>query len=138
MEVGEVQQGEYMVLRNLTPEDIEPLKKIHAEFFSHEFGFHEFFNAQLLQGVVAVSNTNEIIAVGGLRSILEETIIQNKYFDVRDRREAVYKIHQGLLISAGRGGYDGIHAFIQDPKWLNHLRRFGFRETKGRSVICDT
>ena len=127
-----------MILRNLTEKDIPTLQKIHAEFFSHEFNFNEFLDANLICATVAVSNTNEIIAVGGLRVLLEESIIQNKFFDVRDRREAVYKIHQSLLVTAGKNGHTGIHAFIQDPKWLNHLRRFGFRETKGRSIICDT
>lgn len=104
---------------------------------SAEFSLEEFFD-HLYLGLTAVDVTGEIIAVGGVKLILEEVLVQNQDLDIRDRREAGLKLHQALLNFAKLEGYPGVHAFIQDKNWMRHLLRMGFRETVGKSIICDT
>ena len=123
-----------MIIRSLSPNDLEILKKMHKKY-SHEFTFEEFLT-NMVHGVVGVED-NKIVAAGGLKLILEEVLMQDLNMDIRSRRESMYKIHQALLHFASSSGHLGIHAFIQDPNWLRHLKRVGFRDTKGKAIVCD-
>jgi len=102
-----------MIIRSITPDDIERIKQIHAKHYQTEFDLPDLFVG--FDGVFAITNGNDdIITVGGVRPIAEVVAVTDKDFSVRDRREALYKLLDGMTFIAGSKGYDAIHCFVQD------------------------
>jgi len=123
-----------MTLRPLTLEDTNELKEIHRKFFSQEFEFPDFFNNYLSSFVVTDTN-NEILVGGGVRVIAEAVLITNKDFSPKKRREALLTTLQASMFTSNLRGFDQLHAFVQDERWLNHLERIGFRKSKGQALV---
>lgn len=122
-----------MIIRPLGITDKPTLERIHKEFYSDEFSLDDLRN--ILQMYAVVNEDNKIVCIGGIKSIAESILFTDKSFSVRERREALYKLLQAEMFVCNRLGYDELHAFIQDPTWLKHLKRVGFKETKGESVV---
>jgi len=125
-----------MKLRCINYSDEDRLKEIHSKYFSSEFEFPNFFDNFLSSFVVADEN-NEIIAGGGIRPIVEAVIITNKDIEIEKRRLALIEILRMSMFATAVREYKELHAFIQDDKWLRHLKKAGFRETKGRSLVLS-
>lgn len=124
------------MIRNLKLEDIKQIREIHERYYKNEFDFPNFFDKFLSVFVVSDDNDpSKIIAAGGIRTIAEAVIITDKSSPICDRRDALYHMLAAFLCNSGLNGYDSIHAFIQDPKWEQHLKRVGFKPTNGNSLI---
>ena len=124
-----------MEIRVLYPSDIEQLKVIHEKFYKDEFDFPNFYDKFLC--AFTVTDNSHIICSGGVRTITESVIITNKDFDIASKREALYKMLHANMFTVGRCGYNELHAFIQDDNWLRHLKKIGFRNTKGTSLVLS-
>lgn len=125
-----------MIIRSITPSDIERIKRIHERYYKTEFDLPDLFNG--FYGVFAVTDDSEhIITVGGVRPLAEIVAITDKDRSVRDRREALYKLLDGMSFIAGSNGFDSMHCFVQDRIWLNQLLGAGFRHTKGASLLFE-
>jgi hypothetical protein len=125
-----------VITRAIRLEDVDQLKIIHEKFYKDEFEFPDFFN-KFVSSFVVTDDENNIISGGGVRTIIESIILTNKNCSVADRREALYEM---LRVSAGTiklNGYHELHAFIQDEVWMNHLKRAGFVETVGKSLVLS-
>lgn len=118
-----------MNIRELRIQDLEDIQKIHEKYYESEFSLPDFFG-NFLCGFVVEEN-GEIITAGGVKRIAELIFVTDKSKTHRQRRTALYK---GLEISsylAGRNGFDQLHAFIQDEKWLEVMESRGFSRCKG-------
>lgn len=125
-----------MIIRSITPFDIERIKRIHERHYKTEFDLPNLFHA--FHGVFAVTDDSDnIITVGGVRPLAEVVAVTDKDFSVRDRREALYKLLDGMAFIAGNHNYDAIHCFVQDRIWLSQLLEVGFRHTKGTSLLFE-
>lgn len=122
-----------MNIRSILTQDIPRLKELHEKFFKEEFDFPDF--AKQFLCVFTVTDGDDIIVTGGVRPIAESVIITNKDYPIKVRREALNNMLQAHQYVASHYGYDGLHAFIQDTKWKEHLIKIGFRATKGQSIV---
>jgi len=124
-----------MNIRCFNPSDIVKAKYLHTQHFIDEFEFPNFMD---MHGAVVIENdNNEIILIGGLRPISEVIAVTNKDKSTRERREALIKLLQFSLFTGTNFKYDQIHAFVQDKDFIEHLLKFNFRETKGKSLVSD-
>lgn len=126
-----------MNIRCLHSDDIPQLRKIHEKYYSHEFTFDDFISGLIASFTIEDADTGEIITAGGIRPIIECVAITNKDFSVRERRGGLYNLLAASVFAANRHNYNQIHAFIQEDKWLDHLKRVGFRETVGKSLVMN-
>ena len=120
----------------INPNDINQLKQIHDKYFKDEFAFPDFLNGYLSSFVVTDDNDN-IITAGGVRLIAESVIITNKDYDIRDRREALLTMLKYQVITCGKNKFNQLHAFVQDDKWYEHLKRIGFKDSVGKAIVLS-
>jgi hypothetical protein len=125
-----------MKIRAIERNDLTELQRIHSLFYKDEFEFPDFFKNFLCVFVIEDDN-GEIITAGGVRCIAESILITNKDKSARDRIPALYDALQISNYICTHNGYNQLHAFIQDNKWLKQLLKSGFRNTKGQSVVID-
>jgi len=126
-----------MNIRCLHPDDIPQLRRIHEKYYIHEFTFDDFITGIISAFTIEDSDTGEIVTAGGIRPIIECVAITNKDFSVRERREALYNLLAASTFAANRYNYSQLHAFIQDENWLRQLKKTGFRETVGKSLVMN-
>lgn len=122
------------IIRPITDEDISRLKVIHSRYFSKEFDFPDFFT-NFLSSFVVTDNNDDIIVGGGVRVITEAVIVTNKDFSPKKRREALLEIMRASMFTSSLRGFNELHAFVQDEKWLSHLTKIGFRKSKGQALV---
>lgn len=125
-----------MNIRVINVDDINQLRNIHFRYYKDEFEFPNFFD-NFLSSFVVTDRNGKIITGGGVRTIAESIIITNKDWIIDERRKALYEMLTASAFTASSREYKQLHAFVQDEKWLKHLKRVGFRETKGQSLILN-
>lgn len=125
-----------MRVRDFVPSDLDELQRIYDAHFSHEFSFPNFINGFLCRFIVE-NEEGKIITAGGIRTIAESMLITDLDINVKERYCA---LNMALEVSAHfgkRAGFDGLHAFIQNPKWEKRLLKSGFTHTKGKSLVME-
>lgn len=124
-----------MWVRSLEPSDIYKISKIHEKHFEKEFVLPDFLDNYY--AAFSVEDNNGLITVGGVRPIAEVVTITDKDRTPTDRIKALYQVLDISIFIAQSRGFDQLHAFIQDKKWSNRLKRNGFVNTKGESLVLD-
>jgi len=125
-----------MITRRLNPSDINELKRIHEKFFEKEFSFNDLFG-NALSSLVVTDDNDKIIVGGQVVLITEARIITNKDINIEERRRALFAILDHFKMSIASKGFDQLHAFVQDDKWEQHLKKYGFKETKGQALVVN-
>jgi hypothetical protein len=120
----------------MKPEDLKILEEIHKEFYSNEFAFPDF-TKHFLGCFTAYDDENRIISAGGIQLIPEVVLITDKRQSVRTRREALLNILQASMFIADKFQYNQIHVFIQEHGYEEQLKKNGFRNTKGTSLVLN-
>lgn len=121
----------------VTPSDFEEIKRIHYNHFKDEFTLDDFMDPHTLRAWSIRNDDGKIICVGGIRAIVEAVMITDKEFPADERRDAFYKMLEAMMFICRDYGFNQLHAFIQDEKWLRHLKSAKFHETKGRSLVLN-
>lgn len=121
------------VIRAFTPDDIERVRDIHEKHYKTEFDYPKFMDNYICAFVVEIDGS--IVSAGGVRNIAEVVLVTNKDKSVAERRAALYQILDASAFIAGRSNHDGLHAFVQDDGWRQHLKKVGFIETKGQALV---
>jgi hypothetical protein len=121
-----------MRLRALLRRDVSQIENIHKKHFEKEFKIEELYNHHCS---FLVEEDEKIISAGGIRTIMEATIVTDKDVEVSKRREALLMMLKTALDTTKNAGYSELHAFVQDDKWMQHLIRYGFQPTKGKSLV---
>lgn len=124
------------MIRAYHPNDLINLAEIHEKFYKEEFSLPNFMD-EFLMAFTAIENEN-IVAVGGVKNILEIVLLTDKNKLIADKRKALYDIFQASLFTAGKYGYKEICAHIvNDDKWKRHLHKIGFRPLRGEMLTLD-
>ena len=121
------------MVRNIQEEDLHTIYRVWVKHFKSQFEFPDFMKEFLVSFTVECNGN--IIAVGGVKPILESIIIMDKDFSPRARRKALYEILDTSEFIGRRHGFNQLHAFIQEEKYLETLLRRGFELTKGKAVV---
>ena len=124
-----------MIIRSLEATDVELLKEIHEKHWKNEFVLPDFLNKYYC--VFTVEDVDGIITIGGVRPIAECVTVTNKDRDPRIRLEGLFKILDASMFVAQKYDHDQLHAFVQDKRWSNRLKKHGFKQTKGQSLVLD-
>lgn len=122
-----------MNIRLLEAGDIEKIEQIHKKFYDGEFVLP--FNRKLLNKYIVESDDGKIITFGALELNAEVIAITDKDIDIKDRREALYKLYQAMLFEASHFKFDLIQCSVTDPYWERHLKKIGFVESKGKLLV---
>lgn len=122
-----------MNLRSLTASDISELKLIHDKHFSSEFNFPDF--TKFFGTFCILDDDERIILAGGCKPLMEAILITDKDRSVKERKEALL-----MALSTSEGlcnvvGDNQLHAFVKDEFFAKHLRKYGFKNTSGESLV---
>ena len=122
------------MIRCFTPDDLDELRRIHSAHFENEF-----FEPDFLRYLCAFTVEDEkgIITFGGVRHIVECVTVTNKDRNPVDRIKALYQIMDASIFMTKKYGFDQMYVWSQNPKWAKRLRKNGFREPVGQSLILD-
>lgn len=123
-----------MEIRYLEPRDHAQIKYIYDEFFKdmEYVDFYKNFHCAF----VVENEDGRIIAVGGLRPIVEAVVLTDKDMSIRDRREALLRIFEGVKYAAEKLNEPEIHVFAWDPSYITHLvSRMGFKCVEQNKVL---
>jgi len=121
-----------MNIREIRVTDLEQIQEIHERFYKTEFCLPDF-TANFLCAFV-VEHHDRIVLAGGLKKQVELVYVTDKDFSRRERRTALYKGLDVAKYLASRNGYDQLHAFIQDHKWLEVMEKRGFNHCNGTAI----
>lgn len=113
--------------------DIEKLKEIHFKYYK---GFQfpalkNFLNAYIIE------HEDKFVTFGGLEKVLEATCLTDLSLDPQLRATALRKLMRYFKIDADFNGYYQIHSFVTEPRWANRLRKEGFTDCKGESLVLE-
>src|SRR5262245_55203603 len=104
------------MIRQIRFTDLDEIQKVHERHFEKELVLPDFLSDYL--AAYLVEDSEGIIAVGGVRSIAEAVTVSNKDRDPRARIHALYQLLDALSNVSRGVGFDQLHAFVQDPKWI--------------------
>ncbi len=122
------------MIRAIEPEDLGKIKEIHEKYYASEFNLPDF-NKHFINTFVITDIDRGIITVGGIRPILEVVAITDKDKNVKERISALNDLLTISSFIADHDGFDELHCFVQDQVWLKQLKKHGFLETKGKSLV---
>jgi len=125
------------MIRSLLKDDFDKVKEIHEKFYKTEFDLPNFLDKYLCAFAVEDEDTNEVISLGGIRTIVESIVMTNKDFSPRDRRKALLEILAASLHFTEKFKYNQIHAFVQESDWEHHLRKVGFKDINGKGLVLS-
>lgn len=88
---------------------------------------------------VAEDAEGKVIGFVMVRMIAETIMVLDLERNKRDRIEALKELFSGALFESCQLDIDQIHAFVQDPKLSELLKKhFGFKNCEGESLVLDT
>jgi hypothetical protein len=122
------------MIRSLHVDDLPELKRIHEAHFKDEFIFPDFLRYLC---AFVVEDEEGIITAGGVRTIAECALITDLSRDPRRRLTALYQMLDASIFVCKRTGFDQIYAWSQNPRYTRRLKKNGFREPQGQSLILD-
>lgn len=121
------------MVRNIEFKDIASAHKIWEKHFKHEFEFPDFINGFISS--FSVVQDDKLIAIAGVKPILESIVVLDQDSSPRIRHKALYEILEVSEYVGRRNNFDQLHAFIQDPHYLKVMERRGFTKTVGQGVV---
>lgn len=117
-----------MVVREFQPDDMKKIHELYTRFYTSN-EYHNFRDDFKFACTVLDNNVdNNIIAVGGIKPIIEIAAVCDKSSSVRKRREALLHILQTSIYSAQRFGYKELHVFSNDSSWTTKLISADFKD----------
>lgn len=122
------------MIRSFLPSDLEELKRIHSLYFKNEFNLPDFLHYVC---AFVVDDESGVLTMGGVRFIMECSIVTDLSRDPRDRIKALYQILDASVFVTKKYGFDQIYAWSQNPKYTKRLIKNGFKTPVGQSLILD-
>ena len=123
-------------IKNLIPTDIPEIRKIHEKYFKDEFKFPDFLKGYV-NAFVIQDDDGSIIVAGGVRPIMESILITDLSCTPRERYEGLRLALNASQVACERINHFQLHAFVQDDLWIHHLEKYGFKDTKGKSLVIS-
>jgi hypothetical protein len=133
--VGRNRHAKLMRIRELQIGDLDTVKQIHEKHFESEFALPEF--QRFLAAFTITDPQDRIVTVGGVRPILELVAVTDRDLTPIVRRSAYFNILNASLYMARKHEYEQLHVFVQGEKWIKALKKVGFKDTKGQSLVLD-
>jgi len=123
-----------MMIRSLTPDDLEEVKKLHELHFKGEFYLPNFMDYVC---AFVVEDEHGIITAGGIRDIAECVAVTDMNRHPKVRIQALYQLLDASIFVCERSGYDQMYVWSQNPRYTKRLMKNKFRLPQGQSLILD-
>lgn len=125
-----------MRFRATESKDLERIDEIYRAFHQDSFGIPSIKDS-VGDGVV-VSDSDEVIAFGMNRVLLEGILVLDWEASPRDKIQALKLLISESGISAKKVGIGEVHAFVQDPEFKRLLiKHFGYRPCIGDAIYME-
>ncbi len=118
----------------VTPEHLIRAEAIHKAQYKDQFDFPAFKDEFILI-YSSVNKDGELVSIAGVKPILEMVAITDQTKPVRERYTAVYDILAASQFTAASHKHNQLHAFVQDPHWMEVMLARGFCKTKGQALV---
>lgn len=122
------------MIRAFTPTDLAELERLHQLYFKDKYELPDFMN---MLCAFVVEDDKGVILFGGVRDIPETMAVTNMDRTVKDRGKALYQLLDASTFVCRNNGYDRMYIWTQDERYANRLRKTGFRNHDGESLILD-
>lgn len=123
-----------MKYRPAAHQDVDSINRIYEQ---HKESFDLPISSSEVAGV-AYDDNDEIVGFIMVRRIFETILILDLERSKKDRIEALKECFKGALFESRLAGIDQIHAFVQDVKFAELLKKyFGFRDCVGQAIVTD-
>jgi N-acetylglutamate synthase-like GNAT family acetyltransferase len=119
-----------MNIRALTEGDMEEITKLHDKYFSTDFEMPDFSHGYI--GAFVITNDDgKIVMAGGVRPIAETILVTDKEANPHLLGDALLEALRYSLFTCTRYKIDELFAFVKDPNYEKHLRKYGFTGREG-------
>lgn len=119
-----------MIIRDLRDEDNEEVTAILKQ---HNFEYPK--TSPIITQAVVQEGLN-VIAYGAVRLIAEEVMILDRGCSNRQKSQVLQLLHKRGIEDSHAAGFDQLHAFVQDPHFIDVLKKhYGYRECKGKAIV---
>lgn len=123
-----------MIIRSLEKEDLPEIHRIHEAHYNDEFKFPDL---KQFHCIFVVEHNGVIVTAGGVRPIAEGITFTDKSLPTRCKVKAMRMMLSAQLFTAGKFGYNQLHAFVQNQTYVDQLKRTGFQQTVGEALVLD-
>ena len=125
-----------MIIRPFAPTDAEKINEIYAQHHAGSFSV-----PSLERGVISgvtVNDNSEITGFGIVTLLAEAVLVMDLDISNREKKETIEKLLWLAIQGVSKTKMDGIHAFVQDPRFAAVLKQaFGFRTWKGEALYLE-
>lgn len=111
------------------------VKEIHKKFYNDEFRYPDF--SKFPNAFQLINDDGLVVTAGGFRLIPEIVLITNKDAPVLDRKLALTSALDFMIYGAQRMGFSELHAFVQNDKFSERLKRTGFHSPAGECLVLE-
>ncbi len=122
------------MIRAIQESDLGNIAEIHRKFYSTEFDLPDF-TKHFIHAFAITNLDDKIVTVSGIRPILEVVALTDKDRSPLERKDALDSLLTISAFIADHDKFDEFHVFVQDKKWMNRLKRRGFVDTAGKSLV---
>lgn len=125
-----------MIIRPFESSDAEKVNEIYAQHHAGSFSVPPLERG-IVSGVVA-NGRSEITGFGIVTLLAEAILVMDLNCSAREKKETIEKLIWLGLQGVSKAKMDGIHAFVQDPRFAAVLKKhFGFRTCKGEALYLE-
>lgn len=123
-----------MITYPLLQTDLELVKTLHDKYYAPNFPLPDF--SRTITNFKIVDDKFNPILVGGVRYNAELIVMTDKEKSANERAFALVSALQIGSLAAAHNGHNLLYATaINDNKWLEQLRSYGFRDSIGTHLV---
>lgn len=125
-----------MIIRPFDNSDTGKVNEIYAQHHAGDFSV-----PPLERGVISGVTTNdmdEITGFGIVTLLAEAVLVMDLNCPTREKKETIDKLLWLAIQGVSKANMDGIHAFVQNPRFAAVLKKhYGFRTCKGEALYLE-
>lgn len=111
------------------------VREIHERYYRNEFRYPDF--SKFPNAFQLINDDGRVITAGGFRLIPEIVLITDTDAPVLDRKLALTSALDFMIYGAQRMGFTELHAFVQNDKFSERLKRTGFHSPAGECLVLE-
>lgn len=124
-----------MITYPLQQSDIGAIKVLWQKFYQNDFPFPDL-SKNFISTFKIVDDNFKLILAGGVKLNPELILLTDKDKSAIDRAFALISALQIATLASGLNGHELLHVSVNnDDKWLEQLKSYGFRDSRGTHLI---
>lgn len=123
-----------MILRGLTAQDLELVKKIHNEYYSN-LDFPNFLS--FLNSFIITDDNDSFILAGGVEIKAEGYLVTDKSQSLIKIGRAINEAHLISLFTCKKFNIKEFLAFIYSDDYAKHFYQRGYKDRTGKALFLE-